>query len=197
VHAIDLAFALGLIALLLAYGVEKHRSGKWGEMLFGCHVATALLAIGLLARTPWLIGAALVFHVGVGIPSWIVYAVGRGTTRTMEVLAHVLPSVAALPAAMRSGIPPGAALGAWAGFMGLSVVSYFATAPELNVNVVHRPSPELARFVRRPWAVRLILATTALFMLFAAEQVLAHVLGRPTAAPTTIPKSEPTWSVSP
>lgn len=177
-YAVDVAFALGLLALLLAYGLEKRRSGLWSELLFGCHVATAVLVIGLLAQAPSLVGAALVFHLGVGIPSWLVYAAARRTTRPLEVLAHVLPSVAALPAMMRSGVPSGAALVAWASFLVLQVISYWATPPALNVNLAHGPSPELARFVRRPWPARALLAATALVMMLAAEEGLAHLLGR-------------------
>lgn len=87
-YAADVAFALGLMALLLAYGAEKRRSGLWSKMLFGCHVATAFLAIGLLARAPLLVGAALVFHLGIGLPSWFVYVAARRTTRSLDNLAH-------------------------------------------------------------------------------------------------------------
>jgi hypothetical protein len=176
VHAVDRAFALGLLAMLLVYGLEKRRNGQWGELLFGCHVATAVLSLGLLLGAPWLVGSALVFHVGIGIPSWVAYAVARGTTRPLEVLAHVLPCVAAVPAAMRWGIPSGAALAAWGSFLALQVLSYFATAPALNVNLAHGPSPELARFVPGAWASRLVLAVMGLFMLLGSEWALVHLL---------------------
>jgi hypothetical protein len=178
VYVADVAFALGLVALLLAYGVEKRRSGLWSEMLFGCHVATALLAIGLIARVPLLVGAALVFHLGVGLPSWLVYVAARRTTRPLEVLAHVLPAVAALPAAMRSGVPSGAAVAAWGSFLVLQVISYWATPPALNVNLAHGPSPELARIVRRPWPARVVLAVTGLLTMLLVEEALARILGR-------------------
>jgi hypothetical protein len=187
VYAVDVAFALGLVALLLAYGVEKRRSGLWSEMLFGCHVATAILAIGLLARAPLLVGAALVFHLGIGLPSWIVYVAARKTTRPLEVLAHVLPSAAAVPATLRSGVPSGAAVVAWGGFLVLQVISYWFTPPALNVNLAHGPSPELARIVRRPWPARAVLATTGLLTMLLVEEALAHILGR----------TQSLWSVSP
>jgi hypothetical protein len=192
VHPVDVAFAVGLLALLLAYGAEKRRSGLWSEMLFGCHVATAVLAIGLLARAPSWIGAALVFHLGVGIPSWIVYAAARKTTRPLEVLAHVLPSIAALPAMIRSGIPSGVALVAWVGFLVLQLISYWTTPPALNVNLAHGPSPELARFVRRPWPARALLAATALVMMLVVEEGLARLLGR---LPPGLPAGSPSASL--
>lgn len=196
-HPIDVAFALGLLALLVAYGLEKRRSGLWSEMLFGCHVATAVLAIGLVARAPALIGGALVFHLGVGIPSWIVYVAARKTTRPLEVLAHILPPVAALPAVVRSGIPSGVALEAWAGFLVLQVISYWTTPPALNVNLAHGPSPELARFVSRPWPARAMLAATALFTMFVAEEGLAQVLGRRALDVTASTPSASLRSLSP
>lgn len=185
-YAADVAFALGLVALLLAYGAEKRRTGLWSEMLFGCHVATAVLAVGLLARAPLLVGAALVFHLGIGLPSWLVYVAARKTTRPLEVLAHVLPSMAAVPAAIRSGIPSGAAMVAWVGFLFLQVISYWVTPAELNVNLAHGPSPELARIVSRPWPARAVLATTGLLLMLLVEEALAHILGR----------TEPSWRVS-
>jgi hypothetical protein len=197
VYAVDLAFALGLLALLLAYSAEKRRSGLWSEMLFGCHVATAILAMGLLVRAPSLIGAALVFHLGVGLPSWIIYAAARKTTRPLEVLAHVLPSVAAVPAAMRSGVPSGAALAAWAGFLGLQVLSYWITPPALNINLAHHPSPELARFVRRPWPARAIVAAMTLVTLLVAEEGLARLLGRSPQGLAARLSPSSLWSVSP
>lgn len=141
-------------------------------MLFGCHVAAALVAIGLLAGKGAVAAPGLVFYVGVGIPSWLIEAIARREAKPLSVGAHLFPPLAATPLVVRDGVWQGAGLSAWAGFLALQLISYWTTDPELNVNLAHRPSPELSRFVARPWPARLLLAATALATLCAAEAAL-------------------------
>jgi hypothetical protein len=89
------------------------------------------------------------------------------------------------------------ALGAWVGFLGLQLISYWTTPPALNVNLAHGPSPELARFVRRPWPARALLAVTGLVMMLVAEEGLVRLLGRASPGVTADSPSASLRSVSP
>lgn len=164
--------ALALLGILSAYAIEKRRSGKWGEMLFGCHVASALVAVGLVVESRWLVAGGAVFFAGVGIPAWIVRVVASRTTGWLEVAAHVVPMAAATPFVADVGVPRGAGLAAWVAFLALQALSRVTTDPTLNVNLAHGPSPELARFVRSPtWALACV-AVASLAALSGAEHAL-------------------------
>lgn len=167
--------AAALVAVLAIYAAQKRRNGRWGEMLFGCHVASAILALGVLVGSRFAVASGAVFFAGVGIPAWLVRVVATRTTTALEVATHVLPIVVATPWLAEHGIPRGIGLVTWGGFLVLQLVSR-ATDPALNVNLAHGPSPELARLVRHPWAARALVVVGALLMLTLAELALARLL---------------------
>jgi hypothetical protein len=173
---VNVASGLALIAMLVAYAFDKSRTGKWGEMLFGCHVASACIAVGLLLDQRWLVAPGLVFFVGVGLPSWLIYAMNATDVTPLQITAHILPPVVALRFVLSKGVPTGSAGAAWGVFLLLQLVSYYATAPKLNVNLAHRPSPEIARVVTSPMLARLVVAGLSLVTLVAAELGLRQVV---------------------
>ncbi len=177
VRLLELALALVLLCVLAVYALEKRRSKKWGEMLFGCHVASLLIAIGLLAGSTPALGVGLVFMTGVGLPSWLVEVWSRGGTTPLAALAHLLPTAAAGLVIARVGLVQQAWVIAWTMFIALQGVSYVATAPALNVNLAHGPSPVLQRLVSGRWASRLLVAGLSLATLLAADALLRVYLG--------------------
>lgn len=131
--------ALGVVLLLAlgAHGLQKWLAGvSLQEMVWGCHLATLVLALGLLANVERLTVIGLVFHVGVGAPAWVIEVATNGTTAT-STAAHVLPLVAGT-LALRGRTLPWAA-GAWTlGFFVATQLAALPTDPSLNVNVMFR-----------------------------------------------------------
>jgi hypothetical protein len=100
------------------------------------------------------------------------------TTHVLQVLTHVLPPVFATIAVVRSGLEQGAGLLAWFMFAIVFWLGKWFTDPALNVNLAHRPSGLLARFVpNRGWA-RVAVLTLAFVTLQLADALLMALLGR-------------------
>jgi hypothetical protein len=151
--------ALGILvlALLAVHAVELD---SLQELLYACHVATILIGVGLLAGSRALVGAGFLFHLAVGFPSWLLDALARSTTIS-SVAVHVAPLAAGAWGVKRLGLPRRAPLLSFAMFAACCVVSFVATDPALNVNVVHAPWPPLARLGREgTWLVNGALAFT-------------------------------------
>src|ERR1051325_8184251 len=123
-----------------------------GEMLWVCHVASLVLAIGLLARRQALVAAGLLLHLAWGAPAYLLDAIATRSTTVTSVLVHVLPVVTGLWAVRARGWPRGVALPAWIFFALWIPVSFVATVPALNVNLAHAPWPPLARVLPGVWS---------------------------------------------
>jgi hypothetical protein len=169
-----IAAALGaLVAVALMLHVPELIDPQ--ELLYTCHVATMLVAMGLLAGLHRLVATGFLFHLAVGLPSWLLDAVARGTTWT-STLAHLVPLFAGAWAVRQDGLPRRTPIYAWSMFVACSVVSFFLTDPALNVNVVHAPWPPTAILGREgTWLVHGLLSIT---FLVAAERLWRLILGR-------------------
>ena len=129
--------------VVLAFALAAHAAQKWlagvslQEMAWGCHLATASLAIGLLANVERATVMGFVFHVGIGLPAYVIEIVSNGTTAT-SVAAHVLPLVVGALHLRGRRLPWLDGAWAWGLFMvgqGLGLVM----DRSLNVNVVWAP----------------------------------------------------------
>lgn len=80
------------------------------------------------------------FHVGAGLPSWLVASLVSGRWFPSSVLVPLLPPAAGLLHLKRAGdLPRGAVAAAWTVHVGMVPVSRRATAPEWNANRAHAP----------------------------------------------------------
>src|SRR5260370_4891239 len=70
--AAALWLALALHAWSLA--ADGGRPGLW-HLLWSCHVATFLLGVGLAVRSRLLVAAGFLFHLGIGLPAWLVQVI--------------------------------------------------------------------------------------------------------------------------
>jgi len=144
---------LGLIAILVIHAViSKMPYGLLPEMLFACHVATAVLAVGVLLRKPSLVLFGFSFHLGAGIWGYLIDLCETRTTSWTSVLVHLSPLAVGVLEVRRSGLPRWAP---WASFVFLAsmvVLAYYTTPPTLNVNLAHRPFPPVARYTPALWA---------------------------------------------
>jgi len=145
--------ALLLVAALVAHAAIDKYPDKLAEMLWACHVMTLLMAVGVATRRGPLVAAGLIFHVAVGLPSYLIDVVATGFTAPTSVLVHVLPVAVGGLWVRRADLCWWAGPLSWAVFAALLPVSYLCTPRELNVNLAHAPWPPLADRVASPAAV--------------------------------------------
>jgi len=150
--------ALALHAWSLA--ADSGRAGLW-HLLWSCHVATFLLGVGLAARSRLLVQAGFLFHLGIGLPAWLVQViVTHGTfggaalvphLLASSILVHILPLAAGYVALGRARF----ARSAWFMAMGIQVilvpVAHWLTPADLNVNLAHQPWPPMQHAIPSLW----------------------------------------------
>jgi len=165
-----------LLVALAVHALTKLSDGTVGEMLFTCHVASVLLAVGLLTRRHLLVAVGFLFHLGVGLPTYLLDAAVTGRTTASSVLVHLLPLLAGGLEVRRRGLPRAAALWGLPLYAACALVSWFATDPALNVNLVRAPWGP-TRFLGREgtWFVNGVLS---LMLPLAADRVWRRTLGR-------------------
>ena len=148
------------------------------DLLWGCHVWSFLIALGLLLRAPRLTSMGLLCHLAVGLPSWLLEAAAAGTTAT-SVLVHLLPPLLGFLDRRGQGLPRGTPWLAFACSALLQLVCRLATPPALNVNMVFTGWPPLQRVF--PSQLVYLAATDLLYLalLLAVDLLLARWWGRP------------------
>jgi hypothetical protein len=139
---------LGVLALHTAYKLEHD---LLGEMLWACHVASLLIAIGLVARQTWLVAVGTAFHLAVGFPAFVLDAIATHTTVT-SVLVHTVPPVVGLHALRHHGRwPRWTPIASGALYVVLVPLSRWLTEPALNVNLAFAPWPPIAAISASLW----------------------------------------------
>lgn len=120
-------------------------AGNLTEMLWACHWASAAIALGLLADSRAAVAAGLLFHLALGIPTWLLGILFSGEVYPTSVLVHSAPAVAAIVYLRGLRVWPRYAWWwAWIMHPAAIVVSERFARPELNVNMAHEPWPPLA-----------------------------------------------------
>ena len=141
-----------LVIGALAWHAVTKLPDHLGEMLWVCHVASLVLAVGLIAGRQPLVAAGLLLHLAWGAPAYLLDAIATRSTTVTSALVHVLPIVTGMVAVRARGWPRGIAVRAWIFFALWIPVSYVATDPALNVNLAHAPWPPLARLLPGVWS---------------------------------------------
>lgn len=165
----EIAWAAALLAALAAHAVFEKWPDKLPELLWVCHVATALMAVGLLARIRLLLAVGFLFHLAVGWWAWLLDVFATGTTTVTSTAVHVLPLVIGWLALGRKPLPNRAIYAAAALYIITSVACLALTPPALNVNVVFAPWPPLASTFENIHIYRATNAATAIALLAAAR----------------------------
>jgi len=135
------------------------------EMIWVCHVASLMLAIGLLTGRQRLIAAGFLMHLAWGAPSYLLDAIATRATTVTSALVHLLPLVAGALAVAANGWPRGIVLPTWIFFSFWVPLCYLATPPALNVNLAHAPWPPLAALLPRLWMSWAFNAVASLLMM--------------------------------
>jgi hypothetical protein len=169
---------LALLALLAVHTAEKVPLGLVPEMLWTCHVATALVAVGLLADQPRMVAIFGLFHLAVGLPAFLLDIVLHHDTTVSSVFLHTLTPAAGIVTMRKIGVPrdaPAWGAGLYVGSIG---VARLLTPPELNVNLAFKAYDIWPAWfpVAGQWAVNTLGAIVSLVLV---ERALAWQLGRP------------------
>jgi hypothetical protein len=144
------ALGLALLGALVLHTLSKGAAQRQ-EMFWLCHVATALMAIGLLAGRHRMVASGFLFHVGFGTLAWVLDMVTTHETTFSSVLIHLLTLVAGAIEIKRKGWPSGVVLPTWL-FLSLWVLScHWTTDPALNVNLAHQAWGPLAHMLGGVW----------------------------------------------
>jgi len=166
---------VALVAVLVWHALQKPPELR-AEMLWACHVANAILALGLFARSTPLVAGAFVYHAAVGLPSWLLDTIATRTTTFTSALAHLLPLVAGA-LTLRGVRWPRAAIGAaWASQIVLLVLSRALTPPALNVNLAFAPWEPMAGLLPSLWAAWAFHLAWTLGALLAGDAVLRRLM---------------------
>lgn len=143
------AIVFGVLAL---HALTKLERGLLGEMLWACHVASLLAGLGMLARQTWLVATGTLFHLGVGIPAYVLDVIVLRNTTVTSVLVHVVPPLLGLRTLRRlQAWPRWTPLAAAALYLCLIPISRWLTEPALNVNLAFEPWAPLATLSPSPW----------------------------------------------
>lgn len=131
--------ALGILPALFlgAYVLSAYRHDKLGDSLWMCHVANALLALGILGNWPIVIGIAALWIV-YGIPLWAFDMWQTGDVRWVSVVSHLGGLAVALWALSQVRMSANPWIYALLLYLVVQQISRWVTPAALNVNLAHR-----------------------------------------------------------
>jgi len=168
-----------VLGVALVGALALHTASKGSayvqEMFWLCHVATAVMAIGLLAGWHRVMAGGFILHVGFGTVGWLLDVVATRDTTVSSVLVHVLPLAAGAIEVRRKGWPTGVVLPSWL-FYSLWVLScHWTTDPALNVNMAHGAWGPIAHLMGGVWLSGAMNSAILLGTFFAADAVLRRL----------------------
>ncbi len=172
---------VGLVLLVVLFAhafVAKLPFGLLPEMLWACHVATTILAIGILLQKKELVLFGFSFHLGAGMWGFLFDLVAMRTTTWTSVLVHILPLAVGYTEVRRSGVPRWAPWVSFGFLFSMMIVAYNFTPPVLNINLAHRAWAPVERFSTALWATWLVNLGFALFLILSSDWLLRKWLGR-------------------
>ena len=124
---------LGLFAAYAAVAAERRTPA---EALWMCHIANLLMAIGVFARSPRLVGIAFLWIV-LGIPLWALDAWQRAEVPLVSFVSHLGGLAFGMYAVRRLPLSSNPWLAALAVFLVLQQVCRWWTPPASNINLSH------------------------------------------------------------
>jgi hypothetical protein len=130
--------ALGTLplAFFLAYLAVAFQRGRAADSLWLCHVANLLLAIGMFARSPRLVGIAFSWIV-LGLPLWAFDAWRNGDVSLVSGMSHLGGFAVGLYALWRLRLSWNPWLAAVLLFVALRLLCRWLTPAALDVNLAH------------------------------------------------------------
>lgn len=156
--------ACALLVLLAVHALGKQRAVMLPEMLWACHVASLLVAVGVLVSWQRPIAIGFLFHLGIGVPALALEILATHEIGWVSLALHVLTPLTGWLSVQR--LASAAVLETWIFYLAMQAAGLLA--PEaLNVNVAHRPWTSLPWEIGG-WTSRLMNAAGALLFLLGA-----------------------------
>ncbi len=128
---------LGVLALTIyvLHAANHLRLGTAHDLLWMCNLATAVLAIGCLARNATLVGMPMLW-LSIGTPLWLMDLLHGGEVLATGILTHVGGLAISVMAVIKLGMPRGTWYRATVVLGVVMALSRIATPREANVNLV-------------------------------------------------------------
>ena len=143
------AGAVVLSGLLAWYGAQ---APSWTELLWLCHVSTALLIAGIALERAPLASLAAVAYLGMGIPGWLIDLALVRSTSPQSALLHTLTPLFAVLAVRKLGYRADSWKRAWLLCAALMAVCRLFTPRELNLNAAYHAYPPLEGLLTEWWS---------------------------------------------
>jgi len=172
----------GILATLALYAAS--RGPLLPEMLWSCHVATALVGLGLVAGSRRLVAAGFLFHAALGFPGFVLLVVAKQWFSVASAWAHVLPLVAGGACLKGRELERATVLHSWLILPVMLPISYWLTPAALNVNFSHGPWEPAAAYLPSRWVFYGALAVVNLAALVLMRAILNRVMCRAESKPS-------------
>lgn len=166
------AGGLLLLSLLVLLTVQKAQAGMAPEMLWVCHITSAMLAIGLIFDTPLLIATGFLYHIAVAIPTYLLHLATGGDSSVVSFMLHALTPAFGWIACRKHKLPAAAPWLALGVYLGLMVLCRFVTPESMNVNLAFHPWGPLSAL--GVWPVRVL----NVFLMFAPLYLVRRLWNR-------------------
>jgi hypothetical protein len=166
----------------LAHAVDCVLRGHVEDLLWTCNVASAVIALGLLARRPAITAPGTVV-LAAGMPLWVADLAAGGEFIPTSIFTHVGSLAVGIWSARADGIPRHTWWRALVGMAALQVVTRAVTPPAANVNMafsVYAPARALTTSYPLYWTVSAVLFAGA----FAALSHFGRLLARAPRSPS-------------
>jgi hypothetical protein len=168
--------SLGLLPLILfvARFVAYLQLGQPSQMLWMCHLANLILAIGLFLANPMIIRLSVLLLI-FGIPPWVVDMFVIKIVTPVSIASHLGGTIVGLLAIAKVRAHSRSWLAALLSFIVVQIISHFVTPPEFNINTAHRVYDIWKDTVSSYWVYWVISTSVIGIALWAIEWVLLRL----------------------
>jgi hypothetical protein len=128
-----------ILAALFAHILVKVRDGVLSEVLWSCHVASFALGVGLVIGSWRLAAPGILYHIGMGMPAYLLDLSAGADTNPTGVATHVASLFLGLAAARGMPVPRRVIAETWIAYASLLPITALLANPALNVNQVVKP----------------------------------------------------------
>lgn len=164
------------IVFYTTHAVVHLLRGEPYDLLWGCHLATVLVALGLFLQNATLNAIGLLWAC-FGLPIWLIYTFTGGEFMPTAMLTHVGGLCIAIAGVRLLGLPRGSAWKAFAAYLGLWLVTRVVTPESANINLAFHVHPGWEdRFSTYPLYFAALVVSGALA--FALGEVLFRLIPR-------------------